>query len=169
MKRIKINMSKKKMIIVAVAVLVIIAITVVIIVVNKNKKKDTINTLEEISEKSEIDMNNLENAEIQDGLKVNTSSKAHEEKTYNEFKLSELTLNSENGETNFVIKVANTGTTKTEEQYVQVVCLKQDGSEIGELYLLISALDPGQTISATATIADDYINLYDYKIEPLKK
>ena len=53
---------------------------------------------------------------------------------------------------------------KTEEQYVKVTCLDVNGNSIGEIYLLVSELKPGESISATANIADDYINLYDYEI-----
>ena len=101
---------------------------------------------------------------IENGMKVNNSPKAQEEKIVENLKYSEFSMDSKNGESNFRVRVTNVGKEKTEEQYVKVTCLDVNGKLIGEIYLLVSELKPGESISATANIADDYRNLYDYEI-----
>lgn len=158
----KIIKTKKNIIL----AMIIIVITVIIIIFSKNAKE---NSTKISYENTLIDTNNLENAEMQNDLKVNISAKAHEEKTYKDFKFNNLTIDSKNGETNLNVEITNTGKEETKEQYVKLICERNDKTEIGQLYLLISALKPSQTITANATVEYDYINLYDYIIENIEK
>lgn len=162
----KVN-SKKMLILIIIAVVIIIITMIIIKLGKKNTVAETAENVvsNESSSDSKIDLSNMENAEVKDGVKVNVSEKAHEEKTYGNLKFSDLSLNSADGETNFVVNVTNVGEKKSKEQYVKITCVDKDEKEIGQLYLLVSELDPDASINASATTSEDYINLYDYKIE----
>lgn len=161
-------MKGKKIILCIICLVAILSIIIAFGVSQKDKdkaNKENQNNMQiELQEGSKIDVKNLENAKIENGMKVNNSPKAQEEKIVENLKYSEFSMDSKNGESNFRVRVTNVGKEKTEEQYVKVTCLDVNGNSIGEIYLLVSELKPGESISATANIADDYINLYDYEI-----
>lgn len=163
-------MKDKKIILCIICLVAILSIIIAFGVSQKDNAKDKTNEKNqnnmqiELQEGSKIDVKNLENAKIENGMKVNNSPKAQEEKIVGNLKYSEFSMDSKNGESNFRLRVTNIGKEKTEKQYVKVTCLDVNGNSIGEIYLLVSELKQGESISATANIADDYINLYDYEI-----
>ncbi len=163
-------MKGKKIILCVICVVVILSIIIAFGVNQKDNAKGNANEENQnnmqikLQEGSKIDVKNLENAKIENGMKVNNSPKAKEEKIVENLKYSEFSMDSKNGESNFRVRVTNVGKEKTEEQYVKITCLDVNENSIGEIYLLVSELKPGESISATANIADDYINLYDYEI-----
>lgn len=162
--------SNKKILRIVLIVAIIAVIVVVIVLINQNKgkasgKNASDGSTVELPDGSQIDLNNLDNAEIKEGKKVNNSERIKEAKEFDGYKFSDVTVNSENGETNFVVTVTNISTDFKEERYVKIVCVNQNDEEIGTLYIAISQLEAGESINASAVTSDDYINMYDYRIE----
>lgn len=150
--------SNKKILRIVLIVAIIAVIVVAIVLINQNKgkasgKNASDGSTVELPDGSQIDLNNLDNAEIK------------EAKEFDGYKFSNVTVNSENGETNFVVTVTNISTDFKEERYVKIVCVNQNDEEIGTLYIAISQLEAGESINASAVTSDDYINMYDYRIE----
>ena len=162
--------NKKILKIVLIIAIIAVIVVVAIVLINKNKGKlsgkiASDGSTVELPDGSQIDLNNLDNAEIKEGKKVNNSERIKEAKEFDGYKFSDVTVNSENGETNFVVTVTNISTDFKEERYVKIVCVNQNDEEIGTLYIAISQLEAGESINASAVTSDDYINMYDYRIE----
>ena len=132
-------MKGKKIILCIICLVAILSIIIAFGVSQKdNANEENQNNMQiELQEGSKIDVKNLENAKIENGMKVNNSPKAQEEKIVENLKYSEFSMDSKNGESNFRVRVTNVGKEKTEEQYVKVTCLDVNGNSIGEIYLLV--------------------------------
>ena len=136
-------MKGKKIIFCIICLVAILSIIIAFGVSQKDNTKDKANKENqnnmqiELQEGSKIDVKNLENAKIENGMKVNNSPKAQEEKIVENLKYSEFSMDSKNGESNFRVRVTNVGKEKTDEQYVKVTCLDVNGKSIGEIYLYL--------------------------------
>ena len=64
---------------------------------SKNNQQQTAEQGEQVSEVSLIDMNNTENAKVEEGIKENTSKKLLEEKEYKGLKIKNIELKAEGG------------------------------------------------------------------------
>ena len=113
-------MKGKKIILCIICLVAILSIIIAFGVSQKDNTKDKVNEENqnnmqiELQEGSKIDVKNLENAKIENGMKVNNSPKAQEEKIVENLKYSEFSMDSKNGESNFILRVTNIVKEKTE-------------------------------------------------------
>lgn len=111
-------MKGKKIILCIICLVAILSIIIAFGVSQKDNAKDKTNEKNqnnmqiELQEGSKIDVKNLENAKIENGMKVNNSPKAQEEKIVENLKYSEFSMDSKNGESNFRVRVTNVGKEK---------------------------------------------------------
>lgn len=91
-------MKGKKIILCVICVVVILSIIIAFGVNQKdNANEENQNNMQiELQEGSKIDVKNLENAKIENGMKVNNSPKAQEEKIVENLKYSEFSMDSKN-------------------------------------------------------------------------
>ena len=148
-------MKKKE----AIFILFLIAIVVAIIVMGavKNNKGKKAN---------EKEGENKVNYEVlEDGTKLNKSSKVNEDKTYNGLKFSNIQL-TENGDlTSLVADVTNTTSTATSDfTMVDLTFYDESGNSLGSTIGLIKPLAAGETTQLNASLTLDYANAYDLKI-----
>ena len=119
-------MKDKKIILCIICLVAILSIIIAFGVSQKDNAKDKTNKENqnnmqiELQEGSKIDVKNLENAKIENGMKVNNSPKAQEEKIVENLKYSEFSMDSKNEESNFRLRVTNIGKEKTEETFPSV-------------------------------------------------
>lgn len=147
-------------------ILIVLIITLAIIetvalIVKHNLKQQRENTI--------IQYENLDNAKIENGEKVNISEKAKTPKNIDGLTISLQNAISENDGTNITISAQNTSNTRSEETYLRITCVKENGEQIGQMYVYINAIDPGGTTTSSAIIGADYLNLYDYYIEKVEE
>ena len=159
---------------------IIILLLVVVIAVYaliKNKKQesevtpengDETNSVQEeiqLPEQSLIDMNNTENAKVEDGTKENTSSKLAEPKTYKGLTIKDIKLKAEGGITRLTATIENNSGTDYEGEGITVVFTNQDGSEYARLEGILPSVDNGKTNELDAATTADIANAYDFTIE----
>ena len=95
-------MKGKKIILCIICLVAILSIIIAFGVSQKDNAKDKANEENqnnmqiELQEGSKIDVKNLENAKIENGMKVNNSPKAQEEKIVENLKYSEFSMDSNN-------------------------------------------------------------------------
>ena len=95
-------MKDKKIILCIICLVAILSIIIAFGVSQKDNAKDKTNKENqnnmqiELQEGSKIDVKNLENAKIENGMKVNNSPKAQEEKIVENLKYSEFSMDSKN-------------------------------------------------------------------------
>ena len=112
-------MKDKKIILCIICLVAILSIIIAFGVSQKDNAKDKTNKENqnnmqiELQEGSKIDVKNLENAKIENGMKVNNSPKAQEEKIVENLKYSEFSMDSKNEESNFRLRVTNIGNRRT--------------------------------------------------------
>lgn len=148
--------NEKKMILI---LLVILVIAIIIFAVTKNKKGDNNdNTVEE---------NNVVEEFVQvleDGTKLNTSTKLNEAKEVNGLKFENIQFTEQNGQSVLLADVTNNSGKITELTLVDVVLLDKNGNEIVTIGGIISPLQPGAKTQFNTSMTLDYANAYDFKV-----
>ena len=153
-KKIKLN---SLLIVLAILVVLIIAI-VAIIRMNQNK-----------SEEQNGNESNAQNTvsyveEIEDGVKLNTSTAMNTSKTLNGLLISNIQLSSRSGMTNLLADVTNNNSTATTVKTVEITLLSEDGQELTKLTGIINAMQPGETTELNISTTSNYVEAYDFTI-----
>lgn len=147
--------NEKKMLII---LLIILVIAIIIFVVNKNKKENNNENAEENNTVEEFVQ------VLEDGTKLNTSTKLSEAKEVNGLKFENMQLTEQNGQSVLLADVTNNSGKATNLTIVDVVLLDKNGQEIITVGGIISPLQAGEKTQFNTSMTLDYANAYDFKI-----
>lgn len=150
--------EKKGIIVLIVVAIIIIA---VIFFATRGKKSDTdtnTNTEENNTVKEEFVQ------VLEDGTKLNTSSKLNEMKKVNGLEFGNIQLTMKDGMTELLADVKNNTGRATEIQLVDVTLLDEDGKEIVTVGGIIAPLEDGASTQFNTSMTLDYANAYDFKV-----
>ena len=155
--------SEKKgiFILIIISIIIIGIITIYTLVRNKN-----IPSSEDVVDTSKVKEEYVEM--LNDGTKLNTSSKLSKEKKLGDLKITNIQLTNKNGISVLLADVENTGSIATEEKLVSISMVDNEGKEIKKLTGLIVALEPGAKTQLNVQVTSDYSNVYDFVIEEKK-
>lgn len=148
-------------------IIIVLAVLIIAFVIIKNKS-NTINN--ESNENKNTEVNSTTNSvdyvkEIENGVKLNTSSKLNEAKEVGGLKFSNIQLTTNSGITTLLADVTNVSGASTKLKNVQITLLDKDGKELTTIKGVVGALEAnGQTQLNVATTSD-YINAYDFTIK----
>lgn len=163
-KKAKINFK-----LIIVIILIIAIIVGIIIFINKNKQQEQVNEQqEEMLEQEQIgqiDMNNTENAKIEDGVKQNTSENILKDRDLNGIAITEIQLNAQEGLSHFTATVQNNTSKDFAGGVAKITFTNQDGSLYAELEVYIPEMKAGATNAIDAATTADIANAYDFSIE----
>ncbi len=173
------NKKLSKMPFVYIAILLIAVVITVCLVVRNNQSKEgredkaqtegsqTENAEEPmiLPEQTLIDMNNTENAKVEEGVKENTSSKLAEPKTYKGLTLSNIKLKAEGGITRLTATVENNSSQDYEGEEIVIVFTNSDGSEYARLNGILPSIKVGDTNELDAATTSDVANAYNFTVE----
>ena len=159
-----------------IALLVIIAIITVGIIIYKNSKKEEQGQEQEkIQEETAqqestkqielIDMNNTENAKIENGIKQNTSKNILKDRDLNGISITEIQLNAQEGLSHFTATVKNNTATDFAGGVAKITFTNKDGSVYAEMEVYIPEIKVGATNAIDASTTADIANAYDFNIE----
>ena len=171
------GVDNKKMLFMVIGVIILAIVLVYVIffiATNKQEKEqvgkenEVINVNEEQitteegghEEYSLIDMNNTENAKIEDGRKENTSTELLTDKVFGGIKLSNIKLYSQNGMTFFRANAENIGDENFESKKVTLVFKDKDGNEIKKVNAYLGNIAKGESNTLS-----DVTNAYDFVME----
>ena len=146
--------KEKRMILI---LLVVLVIAVVIFVISKNKTENKENTEENNVVEEFVQV-------LEDGTKLNTSSKLNEIKKIEGLEFGNIQLTNANGQSVLLADVKNTSTVATKMMLVSVTLYDKNGNELGTVGGIISALQPGESKQFNTSMQKDYANAYDFKI-----
>lgn len=136
--------------------LIILLIVTSIFIVNKKTKDES---------KNEEKNNTEEFVQIlEDGTKLNKSSKLKEIRNVDLFKIENIQLKSKGNQSVLLAKVTNTSENTTEEKSVNVVFLDKNENEIVSVEGIIKSLKPGESTQLNISMTLDYANVYDLRI-----
>lgn len=102
--------------------------------------------------------------ELEDGTKVNISSKLSEKKIYNGLEFTNIKFTKKTSVTNLSAEVKNTTSSDIEEQMININVLDKSGNILTTFQGELEAIETGKTIIFNAGIVGDYINAYDIEI-----
>lgn len=145
--------SKGKKIILLILIIIVAAI---IFIANK-KTNNNENKLEENNTEGFVQM-------LDNGIKLNISTKLNQEKEINGLKFKNIQLTEQNGQSVLLADVINTNEKATELTLVDIELLDKAGNEIITIGGIISPLQPGATTQFNTGVALDCTNVYDFKI-----
>ncbi len=137
----------------AIFILILISIVVAIIIIGVVRKENNTNE------------NKVNYEVLEDGTKLNKSSKLNEDKMYKGLKFSNIRL-TENGDlTTLIADVTNTISTPTKDlTMVDLTFYDEAGNALGSTIGIIKPLVAGEATQLDARLTLDYTNAYDLKI-----
>ena len=149
--------NNKKLIIIWTILIVLIIVVIAVIVYMKNKTTDN-------EGYNEIQGNETESyvEEIEDGIKINKSTKLNEAKEIEGLTISNIQLTTEGGMTTLLADVTNNSGVATQVKPVEITLVKEDGTEIAKVTGVINALDVGETAQLNISTTSDYVDAYDF-------
>lgn len=162
----KIKKSNSKGIILLIAIIIIAIIVVGTIIYQNNK-----NTQQEQQQETEqdslslIDMNNTENAKIENGVKENTSENIAKDRKLGNLSITDIKLSAQDGVTSFTATVKNDSTKDFAGGIVKISFTNKDGSNYAELEAYIPEIVAGGTNAINAGTTADIANAYDFTME----
>ena len=144
--------SEKKMILILVIVSILI-IGVIWLVTRPKKEKIVEN--EVVEEFVQV---------LDDGTKLNISSKLQEEKTINGLKIGNIQLTEKNGQLVLLADVTNPTEKDSEIFLIDIILYDKTGKEIATVPGIVSPIKAGGKTQLNAGITEKYANAYDFKV-----
>lgn len=158
--------NKQKNIICLVLIILLIVIMVVGIMIYKNKNKKQEQQQETEQDRlSLIDMNNTENAKVENGVKENTSENISKDRKIGNLSVTNIRLVAQDGVTAFTATVKNDSNQDFAGGIIKILFTNKDGSNYAELEAYIPEIIAGGTNSINAGTTADIANAYDFTME----
>ena len=154
------NNKKRKTILALGAIIILIIIGIILIITLSQKSKNT---------KEKLDQNQGSNQEsyveeIEEGIKINKSTKLNEVKEVEGLQISNIQLTTEGGMTTLLADVKNNSGAKTEVKQLEITLIREDGSEIAKITGIINELEVGATTQLNISTTSDYVEAYDFLV-----
>lgn len=150
--------SEKKLVII---LLVILAIIAVVFFITRRWNAGEENVIQNTESNAVVE----EFVQVlEDGTKLNTSTKLSETKNVNGLEIGNIQLTNSNGQTVLLADVTNNSGAATDLTLLDIILLDKDGNELGKVGGIISPLEVGGKTQLNASMMMDYANAYDFKI-----
>lgn len=147
-------MKKKEKILIIILLGIVLIMAILAIV--KNQKESQKNIVEEINEEEEF------TRILEDGTKLNVSTKLNETKMLDKLKIYNIQLTSKNDQTVFLADVESSE--DKEITLVDIVLLNKNGNELTTITGVIGKTKAGGVQQLNCVVTSDYANAYDFKV-----
>ena len=148
--------NEKKWILILTALLVIALVIFFAIRIGKGKNP---NGGTKVGEKEEQYYEELE-----DGTKLNTSTKLNATKNINGLEVRDIQLTNKDNQTVLLAEVENKSGKAIEETIIDVTIIDKDGKELGTIGGMIAPLKEGEKTQLNISAMQDYVEAYDFQI-----
>lgn len=101
---------------------------------------------------------------VEDGGKKNNSEELNKEKTFGNYKVSDIGLVRDNEQDVFVAIIQNISNDVTQEGLKYIAFLNNDGTEIYKMAVFVKALQPNESIEIKGNINVNVIDAYNFKL-----
>ena len=101
---------------------------------------------------------------LDDGTKLNISSKLQEEKTINGLKIGNIQLTEKNGQLVLLADVTNPTEKDSEIFLIDIILYDKTGKEIATVPGIVSPIKAGGKTQLNAGITEKYAHAYDFKV-----
>ena len=154
----KMKVNKNGVTLVALVVTIIGIILITTLSQNSKKtKEEELNQNQSSSQESYVE-------EIEDGIKINKSTKLNEAKEIDGLQISNIQLTTEGGMTTLLADVTNNSGAKTPVKQIEITLVREDGSEIAKITGIINELEVGATTQLNISTTSDYVEAYDFLV-----
>lgn len=120
----------------------------------------------ETSKTATAQIENNENSKmVNDNVKLNTSEKLQQAKTFQGLEISDVQITSKDNVTIMLATVTNKTNQIAGDCAVRLTMKDKDGNTITEAHGYISKVEPGKTTQLNISKTFDFANAYDYTIE----
>lgn len=143
--------NEKRMILI---LLIILIFAIAIFVTTRNKK---------VAEESNTEIEEFVKV-LEDGTKLNTSSKLTESKTVGVYKIGNIQLTMKDNQSVLLADVENTSASETDVVLLDIILYDKQGNEIATIPGIISPMKAGEKTQLNTSVTADYVNVYDFKI-----
>ena len=157
------GMKKNEKIVIAV-LLIITIILIVILCARNSKNNDESTTSTSSSSISEDTTENEYVTLLDDGTKLNTSTKLNETKTLGGLEITDIQLTESNNMTQLLATVTNTSDETDGDFLATLTLVDESGETLIELKAYIPELDPGEDTQLNTSAGFDYSEAYDFVI-----
>ena len=99
---------------------------------------------------------------LEDGTKLNTSTKLLETKKIENLEISNSQLTNKEGKTILLADVKNVGSTTIQMIQLEITLVDSNQKEIEKLDGLLGTIKPGETVQLNIEATEDYSDIYDY-------
>ena len=149
--------GRNKRLLIAGIIILIIIVIVLVVYLQKNKNLENEGNGENTNSTTESYVE-----EIEDGIKINKSTKLNEAKEVDGLTIANIQLTTEGGMTTLLADVTNNSGVATQVKPVEITLVKEDGTEIAKVTGVINALDVGETAQLNISTTSDYVDAYDF-------
>lgn len=153
-------MKKKEKIMIGILVAITIVVIIVAIIINNKDRKQ--NKVEEKGSTTAQEETFVE--VLEDGTKLNNSSKLHETKQIDGIELTSIQLTEKNNVTLLLGTITNTFNTTQGGYPVKVKIVDKQGNEKVTIEAFIEKLEPGESSQFSTNATLNYADAYDFMI-----
>lgn len=149
-----------------IVILILIIITVVVTrkIIARNNKNEQVNNVTNQIE-NQVENETEKNVKVlEDGTKLNISSKLKENKKIDNLEIKDIQLTYKDGVTNLLCNIQNISNKKTDIQNVNITLLNEQGKTIYTMQGIIEEVNAGEIKQFNTSITADFANAYDFKI-----
>ena len=168
-------MKKKEKRLILILVIITLIVIIIAVCVNKDESEESTTNSSSSSSSTKTSTSSSDEDEeeetseyvvtLEDGTKLNTSSKLNETKTIGGIEISDIQLTESDNVTQLLATMTNTSD-ETDGGYIAVLTLyDEDGNVLIEMKPYIEELEPGETAQLNTSAVFDYTEAYDFTIE----
>ena len=152
-------MKKKEKRGLLILILVAIAIITTLAIITNRKEKEVNSDSTEENKVVEEFVQVLE-----DGTKLNTSTKLSETKTVDGLKIGNIQLTMQNGQSVLLADAENDTGKDIDIMLLDIILLDKNGNELTTIAGIIGNLKAGEKQQLNSSVTSDYANAYDFKV-----
>lgn len=137
---------------------VIVIITTLAIITNRKGKEVNSDATEEnkvVEEFVQV---------LEDGTKLNTSTKLSETKTVDGLKIGNIQLTMQNGQSVLLADAENDTGKDIDIMLLDIILLDKNGNELTTIAGIVGDLKVGEKQRLNSSVTSDYANAYDFKV-----
>lgn len=101
---------------------------------------------------------------LEDGTKLNTSTKLNETKNVNGLQIGNIQLTNQNEQSVLLAEVTNNSGKDTDVMLIDIILLDKNGDEIVTVGGIIAPMKQGEKTQLNTSMTLDYANAYDFKV-----
>ena len=152
--------KEKKRILILVAIVIVIVVAMVISMSKKGKQQAENNPTEQNQQVNKEEFVQT----LDDGTRLNTSTKLQETKRIEGLELSNFQVTAVNNETQLLGTIKNTSNTTQGDFLANIKVVDKAGKELTTVQVYIKEMKPGETSKLMSSNVFDYANAYDFSI-----